>query len=402
MDTEIKIPDIGIDHAEIVDILVSVNDIIKKEQSVIVIEGEKASMEIPSPYEGKIKEIKVKVSDIVQKDSVIMIIENINNSIINQDASNCVVNESLELNNTNYIIHASPLIRRLSRSLNIDLKNISGSGRKNRIIKQDIDKYIKNISKNNISSTFNNNNNNISKNFDFSKFGSVEIIKLNKIKKISGKLLSKNWTTIPHVTQFDEVDITDLENFRIKYNKTINHKKNNKLTLLTFIIKAVSKGLEKFPYFNSSISIEDEIIFLKKYINIGIAVNTIHGLLVPVIKHVNKKTLSDIAIEILEKSNQARKGELKISDLQGGCFTISSLGGIGGINFTPIINSSEAAILGVSKFTYKPVWNGTSFIPKLILPLSLSYDHRIIDGVEGAQFITFINTLLSDIRLLLI
>ncbi|CAL4042499.1 Dihydrolipoyllysine-residue acetyltransferase component of pyruvate dehydrogenase complex [Buchnera aphidicola (Takecallis arundicolens)] len=398
MDIVIKIPDIGIDQAEVIDILVHVNDIVEKEQSVIVIEGEKASMEIPSTHCGKVKEIKVKVTDIVRQDCVIMILEPVEDVLIPLDH----VKENIKIiENRVFIIHASPLIRRLARSLNINLKKIIGSGRKNRIMKHDLDNYLINVNSHTNNRILSIKNQEHTCNFDFSRFGEVEEVKCSKIKKLSGDLLSKNWSKIPHVTQFDEVDITDLEAFRIKYNNKIQNK-SKKFTLLTFIVKAITKGLEKFPYLNSTISNNGEIIFLKKYINIGIAVNTSNGLLVPVIKNVQNKSLSHIAYEIYQKSNSARLGKIKISDLQGGCFTISSLGGIGGTAFSPIINASEAAILGVSKFCYKPIWNGTAFIPKLILPLSLSYDHRIIDGVEGAKFISYINELLVDIRLLLV
>ncbi|WP_343128321.1 2-oxo acid dehydrogenase subunit E2 [Buchnera aphidicola (Takecallis taiwana)] len=394
MDIVIKIPDIGIEKAEVIDILVHVNDIVEKEQSLLVIEGDKASMEIPSTHHGKVKEIKVKVTDIVHQDSIIIILETIDDPL---PELNDTPNHTKVIDTHDVIIHASPLVRRLARASNIDLRNINGRGRKNRILKDDLDNYLEN----------NLNNNNLSKkydhvyNFDFSRFGEVEEIQLSKIKKRSGSLLCLNWSTIPHVTQFDEVDITDLEAFRIKYNDRITVKEK-KITLLAFIVKSITKGLEKFPYLNSTISHNQEVIFLKKYINIGIAVDTIHGLLVPVIKDVKNKNLSDIACEIYHISKYARLGKLKFSDLQGGCFTISSLGSIGGTAFSPIINAAEAAILGVSKFSYKPIWNGSEFIPRLILPIALSYDHRIIDGAEGAKFISYINTLLSDVRLLLV
>ncbi|WP_343182657.1 2-oxo acid dehydrogenase subunit E2 [Buchnera aphidicola] len=404
MDTEIKIPDIGIDQAEVIEILVHVNDYVKKEQGLIVIEGEKASMEIPSPHTGIVKEIKVKISDIVKKNSIIMIMQ-LKNTFKNQ---NTIYNSDKDVDNIKQskvkdlnIIYASPIIRRLARSKNIDLHNIVGSGRKNRIIKKDIDNYINDlnshVSKNNIfQDTVNPEKNNCN------KFGEIEKVIINKIKKRTGDVLSKNWSTIPHVTQFDEIDITDLENFRIQYNQSNKEKKNNKLTLLTFVVKAISKGLEKYPYFNSSISRDGNTIYLKKYINIGIAVDTNHGLIVPVIKNVKNKNLFEISQEIFHKSNSARQGNLNMLDIQGGCFTISSLGGIGGTYFSPIINGSEAAILGISRSCYKPIWNGKIFVPKLMLPISLSYNHCIIDGADGARFITYINKILSDIRLLLI
>ncbi|CAL4319995.1 2-oxo acid dehydrogenase subunit E2 [Buchnera aphidicola] len=411
MDIEIKIPDLGIDEAEVIDILVCVNDTILKEQSLIVVEGEKTSMEIPAPCSGVIKEIKVNISDIVKKNSIIMIVENRehpegNNNIINNGKKDIYTNEN-GFDFTHKTIHTSPLVRRMAHTLKIDLHTVVGTGRKSRITKQDIQNHIKNIdhsihqdvaSKEGI---FDINDASI-KDFDFSRFGKIETIELKKVKKISGDVLFKNWSTIPHVTQFDEVDITDLENFRKKYNMEVQNIQEKKITLLSFIIKALAKGLEKFPYFNSSISLDNKKIFLKKYINIGIAVDTTYGLVVPVVKDVKNKSIFDVSQNILYLSKKARERKLSVLDVQGGCFTISSLGGIGGTFFTPIINHPEAAILGVSKAFYKPIWNGNKFLPKLILPLSLSYNHRIIDGADGARFISFINKLLSDIRWLLL
>ncbi|CAL4320048.1 2-oxo acid dehydrogenase subunit E2 [Buchnera aphidicola] len=405
MDKKIKIPDIGIDQAEVIDILVKKNDSVKKEQTLIIIEGDKASMEIPSPFSGTVKDIIVNISDIIKTNSVIMTIDvmedvNIKNkkNIVFDD-----INQDHNIyENKKHLIYASPLIRRLGRSLDIDLNKIVGTGRNKRIIKKDIDNYIINTNHNTDEKLLFNNHDYRLKNISYNRFGEIEEVKINKIKKASGDLLFKNWSTIPHVTQFDEVDITELEEFRLKYNQSVQNKKDKKLTALSFVIKAVSKGLEKFPYFNSSISEDNEKIILKKYINIGIAIDTSRGLMVPVINNINKKNLSDIAYEVFSISHKAREGKLSIADLQGGCFTISSLGGIGGTYFSPIINSSESSILGISKSYYKPYWTGKQFIPKLVLPLSLSYNHRIIDGAEGARFISYINSLLCDIRYLLI
>lgn len=402
MSIEIKIPDLGIDQAEVTDILVKENNVVEKNQTLIVVEGDKASMEIPSPHDGLLLSIKVNIGDIVRMNSIIAILKIDDEKPVSQN--NIISNQSEKFIEQvpEFFIHASPLIRRLARSLNIDLNKISGTGRKNRIIKQDLDDYIDNLNKKNISTAHISSEDNTNSIFDFTRFGKVETIELNKIRTISGNTLFQNWSTIPHVTQFDEVDITSLEKFRIKYNHSLNDSKNGKLTLLSFIIKAISQGLEKFPYFNSSIGLDNKTIFLKKYINIGIAINTPSGLVVPVIKQVKDKKISDIAAEIIQYSHKAYENKLSVLDIQGGCFTISNLGGIGGTHFTPIINSPEAAILGVSRAVYKPMWNGKSFIPKLILPLSLSYNHRIIDGVDGAKFISFINHLLSDIRWLLV
>lgn len=401
MDIEIRVPDIGLDEVEVVEILVHVNDYVEKDSTLIIVEGEKTSMEIPSPNSGVIKEIKIHVSDFVKTNSIIMIIDsksnvNTNNVSIEQKKTDLHSVKDIILDT----VHASPLVRRLSRISGINLHNITGSGKKNRIVKQDIDLYIQQNNKKK-KETIENKKNDITDEYK-DVFGSFEVIKLNKVKIMTGNVLCKNWSTIPHVTQFDEVDITDLEQFRQKYNKNCVMSQESKLTILSFIIKVVCNSLKKFPYFNSAISKNQKEIFLKKYINIGFAVDTTYGLIVPVIKNIPEKSLSEISMEIFAKSTQAREKKLALSDVQGGCFTISNLGGIGGTYFTPIINSSEAAILGVSKSFYKPVWNGEKFIPRLMLPISLSYDHRIIDGADGARFISLINTMLSDIKMLLI
>lgn len=403
---DIKVPDIGIDKVEVIEILVKKNDSIVKEQSLIVVEGEKASMEIPSPFSGIIKDIKVNVTDFVKTGSVIVVLdienhqEKLSTIKLNSSSNEIIKNQE----DIPYIsVYASPIIRRLARSLNINLNKVIGTGRKNRIIKKDLDNYLSQIN-HPIYST-NSIQNDIKKNveqYNFKDFGEVKEVQLKKIKQISGNAVFKNWTTIPHVTQFDEVDITDLEIFRKQYNTEQKNITNDKLTILSFIIKVVATALKKFPYFNSSISLDNKTIFLKKYINIGFVVHTNNGLLVPVIKNVNNKSLLEISHEILQKSQASREGKLNILDLKGGSFTISSLGNIGGTFFSPIIYSSEAAILGVSKAIYKPIWNGQEFIPRLILPLSLSYNHRIIDGVDGVQFISLINKLLSNINFLLI
>ncbi|QCI26538.1 dihydrolipoamide acetyltransferase [Buchnera aphidicola (Stegophylla sp.)] len=401
-------PDLGIDKVEVVEILVKVHDHVSKEQGLIVVEGKKTSMEIPSPYDGIVSKIFVKVSDIVTTDFVIMLIKVENDKIqckktqITSDTSlNKAVNNICYNQSYNHV-HATPLIRRLARLSNIDLTKITGSGRKNRILRKDIENYNFNI-KDQLNNSGTKRMNNISnlEPFNFDQFGDIEIIDIDKIKIISGSFLFKSWSTIPHVTQFDEVDITELEEFRQKCNNMQDFK-DNRLTLLSFIIKSVSKGLERFPYFNSSISLDNKKIFLKKYINIGIAVDTSYGLVVPVIKNVKGKTISEIAYDIAKQSKNARDKKLSISDCQGGCFTISSLGNIGGKFFTPIINSPEVAILGISKAFYQPYWTGTKFIPRLMLPLSLSYDHRIVNGADSVRFMTFISSVLNDLRLLLV
>jgi len=289
------------------------------------------------------------------------------------------------------------VIRRLAHNLNIDLKNIVGSGPKNRILKEDIDLYIKNnvLKKNSCDIEDKN-----TKNFHNNLF---EEISISKIQKTVGKNLHQNWINIPHVTQFDEVNISSLEEFRQNYNIEKKKKNNNfsKVTILPFIIKAVACALLKFPIFNSVLSSNGEKIFLKKYVNVGIAVNVKDGLLVPVLKNIDKKNISYICSELKLMSSKARENKLTELDIKDGGFTISNLGGIGGSWFSPIINAPEVAILGISKSIIKPFWNGKEFIPAFMLPLSLSYDHRVINGVDAARFITFIGKLLSDIRFLI-
>lgn len=419
---EIKVPNIGVDEVEITEISVKIGDDVKMEQPLIVVEGDKASIEIPSPYEGKIKEIKVKIGDKVGEGSLIIILEQINHADVltkkntlkfhdeskyntedhrfndEQKENNSYISDSF--NETN--IHATPMIRRLARDLNIDLNKIKGSGKHNRVLKEDMLNYFiknkKNISNKNISNVDllkEDKKENI-----FDNFGLVEEIEINRIKKISGEHLSNSWMTIPHVTQHDEIDVTDLESFRTKQNIEIQEKKlGYKITLLIFLIKSVANALKKFPLFNSTLS-ENKII-LKKYINISIAVNTSQGLLVPVIKNVNEKGVLELSSELNAISKKAKNGSLTFNEMQGGNFTISNLGNVGGSFFTPIINAPQVSILGISKTMIKPLWNGKKFKPRLLLPLSLSFDHRVIDGFDGACFISYIKKLMSDIRILI-
>ncbi|QCI17408.1 dihydrolipoamide acetyltransferase [Buchnera aphidicola (Aphis helianthi)] len=382
-------PDVGLDEVEVIEILVKLNEEVQIEQGLISVEGEKSSMEIPSPISGIVKEIKVKVGDKVVTDSMIMIFKTSDTESNNQKKVDVNVSKiesptiDTIINTENNIVHATPSVRRLARDLNIDLNHIIGSGRKNRILKNDIELYTKSI-------------------LNHSKKPQVEKIKINNLQKVIGNNLHNNWVNIPHVTQFDEVNITTLEEFRKNYNYEEFKKDNNynNITILVFIIKAVSHALLKFPIFNSSLSIDKKTIILKKYVNIGIAVEIENGLLVPVLKNVNKKNIINISSELILLSNKARKNRLNKLDTQDSCFTISNLGGIGGYWFTPIINAPEVAILGVSQAIIKPTWNGSNFIPSLILPLSLSYDHRVINGADAARFISFLKKLLSDIRLL--
>lgn len=404
---EIKVPDIGSDKVEVTEILVNVGDLVTLEEGLITVEGQKASMEIPAPVNGEVKEIKVSVGDAVNTGDVMMVFEvqdnvNLNNPTLEEEKNLYDIENDENKKNLDEI-HATPLIRRLARKLDISLQNVKGTGPKNRILKEDLKKYNKNSFKkddvdysNNYSNL--NDNNKILKEID----QSFQNVKLNHVQIISGKNLSQSWRQIPHVTHFYESDITELDKFRKKCNiKYQDDAVNIKLTILVFIIKIVSKALQEFPRFNSSISNDQKTLIIKKHINIGIAVNTSKGLLVPVLKSIENKNLLDVSKELISISKRAREGHLTLSDMQDGCFTISNLGGLGGIGFTPIVNMPEVGILGISKSLIKPIWNEKEFVPRLILPFSLSYDHRVIDGVYAAHFMDFINTLLLDIRFIM-
>jgi len=400
VDIEVKLPDIGLDEVEVIEILVSVGDRIKLEQGLIIVEGDKASMEIPSPISGTIKNIYIKIGEKIKTDSLIMMFEiDSSNICVNKKENDNLdgnINTNLEKNfQENIFLHATPLIRRLARSLNIDLYKINGTGRKNRILKEDIELYQKSIQYNLLKEKDKEHlNDNVEE--------KIEEIELSSIQKITGDNLHQNWMNIPHVTQFDEVNITSLEEFRQQYNNKINQKKiSSNITILVFIIRVVACALEKFPIFNSSFTSDNKKVTLKKYINIGIAIDVNDDLFVPVLKNVNKKNIEQLSSELIFLSEKARKRKLNVSDMTGGCFTISNLGAIGGSWFSPIINSPEVSILGIGKSQIKPLWNGEEFIPSLMLPLSLSYDHRIINGASAARFITFISKLLSDIRFLI-
>ena len=426
---EIKIPDIGdFDAVEVIEIAVSVGDSVQPEDTLITVESDKASMDIPSPNAGEIKEIKVNIGDQVSEGTPIInllineegvkkenkVSKEINNKEVEEKETPKVENkieppappktpESSQLagQSKSAKAHASPSVRRFARELGVDLGLVYGTGPKNRILKEDVKAFTKSI----MSGEKLTNKGAFSTPeippVDFSKFGEVEQKPLTRIRRIAGQSLHRSWITIPHVTQFDEADITELEEFR-KSKLESAKKEGVKLTLVTFLIKAVVVALQKFPEFNSSIEPSGENLIIKKYFHIGVAVNTKNGLLVPVLKDVDKKGLFDIAAEITELGNKAREGKISPKDLQGGCFTISSLGGIGGLHFTPIINAPEVAILGVSRATMKPVYENGTFEPRLILPFALSYDHRVIDGVAGAQFTQFLNTILTDIRHILL
>ncbi|MFZ7216012.1 pyruvate dehydrogenase complex dihydrolipoyllysine-residue acetyltransferase [[Pasteurella] aerogenes] len=422
---DVNVPDIGGDEVNVTEIMVSVGDSITEEQSLITVEGDKASMEVPAPFAGVVKEILVKSGDKVSTGSLIMRFEVAGAAPAAQPApaaaqsaapaptaapaaASAPTNQA-DVTASAVFAHATPVVRRLAREFGVNLDKVKGTGRKGRILKEDVQAYvkaaIKAVESGTVAAAPAGQANGAGLGLlpwpkvDFSKFGAVEQVELGRIQKISGANLHRNWVMIPHVTQWDKADITELEKFRKEQNVLAEKQKLDvKITPLVFIMKAVAKALEAYPRFNSSLSEDAQSLILKKYINIGVAVDTPNGLVVPVFKDVNKKGIIELSRELAEISKKARAGKLTASDMQGGCFTISSLGGIGGTHFTPIVNAPEVAILGVSKSEMTPVWNGKDFTPRLMLPLSLSYDHRVIDGADGARFITFINGVLSDLR----
>ncbi|MBE7214419.1 pyruvate dehydrogenase complex dihydrolipoyllysine-residue acetyltransferase [Shewanella benthica] len=423
---EVTVPDIGDDEVEVTAILVNLGDSVTEEQPILSVEGDKASMEVPAPFAGVLKEIKVEIGDKVSTGSLIMVFEALGQAPAVAPVATAPAQASAPVApatvaaskakpaKTDFVendayAHASPVIRRMARELGVNLANVKGTGRKSRVIKEDVQNYIKaaikQVESGNVKAAGGGNELNLLAwpKIDFSKFGETEVKPLSRIQKLSGANLHRNWVKIPHVTQWDNADITELESFRKAQNAAEAKKDSGmKITPLVFIMKAVAKALEAFPTFNSSLSQDGESLIMKKYVNIGIAVDTPNGLVVPVFKDVNKKGIHELSDELKLISKKARGGKLTSSDMQGGCFTISSLGGIGGTAFTPIVNAPEVAILGVSKSEMKPVWNGKDFEPRLMLPLSLSYDHRVVDGAEGARFISYLNSCLSDIRTLVL
>ncbi|OUL59019.1 pyruvate dehydrogenase complex dihydrolipoyllysine-residue acetyltransferase [Pseudoalteromonas ulvae] len=423
---DVNVPDIGGDEVEVTEVLVSVGDVVAEDQSILNVEGDKASMEVPAPFAGTVKEIKVAVGDKVGTGSLVFVFEVAGSAPavqaapvtapVTQSAPAAPVSapastpapkaESFAENSA--YAHASPVIRRLAREFGINLANVKGTGRKGRVLKDDVQNYVKQLVKQVESGALSANKGNAGggelnlipwPKVDFAKFGEIEEKKLSRIQKLSGANLHRNWVQIPHVTQFDEADITSLEVFRKEQNAVAEKQKLGvKITPLVFVMKAAAKALEEFPTFNSSLSEDGESLILKKYVNIGVAVDTPNGLVVPVFKDVNKKGIIELSRELMDISKKAREGKLTSADMQGGCFTISSLGGIGGTAFTPIVNAPEVAILGVSKSEIKPKWNGKEFEPKLMVPLSCSYDHRVIDGALAARFTVTLANYLSDIR----
>ena len=466
---EAKVPDIGdYDGVPVIEILVAVGDTVKKDQGLVTLESDKATMEVPSAFAGVVKEIKVKLGDEIAEGAVVALIEvsegaaeakpaaapaptataetgakvepvavsptpdKIAQREIAQEraapavapAASRVLDDKpgidpeaspprtppVEFNADRVlpekVAYASPAVRLFARELGVDLNQVSGSERGGRISKEDVQKYVKGALAGGVAApaaagapVAAGGGLNLLPwpKVDFSKFGETEVVALSRIKKISGANLARNWAMIPHVTQHDHADITDLEALRVALNKE-NEKAGIKLTMLAFLMKASVSALKKFPDFNASLDASGENLTLKKYFHIGFAADTPNGLVVPVIRDVDKKGVNEIAQESGELARKAREGKLGPAEMSGGCFSISSLGGIGGVAFTPIVNAPEVAILGVSKSSIQPVWDGKQFQPRLMLPLSLSYDHRVIDGADGARFITIINNMLSDIR----
>ncbi|MFS3558423.1 pyruvate dehydrogenase complex dihydrolipoyllysine-residue acetyltransferase [Citrobacter braakii] len=420
---EVNVPDIGGDEVEVTEVMVKVGDKIAAEQSLITVEGDKASMEVPAPFAGTVKEIKISTGDKVKTGSLIMIFEVEGAAPAAAPAAAAAPASAAapaqaakpaaapaakaegksEFAENDAYVHATPLIRRLAREFGVNLAKVKGSGRKGRILREDVQAYVKDAIKRAEAAPAAAGGGIPGMlpwpKVDFSKFGEIEEVELGRIQKISGANLSRNWVMIPHVTHFDKTDITDLEAFRKQQNAEAEKRKLDvKFTPVVFIMKAVAAALEQMPRFNSSLSEDGQRLTLKKYINIGVAVDTPNGLVVPVFKDVNKKSITELSRELTTISKKARDGKLTAGEMQGGCFTISSIGGLGTTHFAPIVNAPEVAILGVSKSSMEPVWNGKEFMPRLMMPISLSFDHRVIDGADGARFITIINNMLSDIR----
>ncbi len=430
---EVVVPDIGdFKDVPVIEVLVKPGDSVKAEDSLVTLESDKATMEVPAPFAGVVKDLKVKVGDKVSQGVAILTLEAdgaaqppaakpaapapapaaraatppaapvqppaaVASPPAAPSAALAPVDE-VGFAHT----HASPGVRRFARELGVDLTKVKGLGPKGRILKDDVQSFVKaSLSRPAVAPAAGGLSVLPLPVVDFAKFGATELKALSRIKKISCANLHRNWVTITHITQNDEADITELEAFR-KQMAEEGQKQGVRVTLPAFLIKAAAAALKQFPQFNASLSPDGESLVLKHYYNIGVAVDTPNGLVVPVIRECDKKGVMQLARELGEVSARAREGKLAPADMQGGCFSISSLGGIGGLNFTPIINAPEVAILGVSRSVMKPSYRDGQFVPRLMLPLSLSYDHRVIDGAEGARFITFLNAVLSDIRRLVL
>ena len=431
MAKEIFVPDIGdFSDVEVIEVLVNEGDTVNAEDSLITVESEKAAMEIPAPEAGVIKAMKIKVGDRISEGTLMMLLEPAAAGAADAAPAAEVAAEPAEaskpvaaapapqpaaapapaaqprqsptakIDEVSFSrAYASPAIRKFARLLGVDLGKVEGSGRKGRITKEDVQNFVKRA----LAQPAAGGGLGVAPmpEIDFSQWGEIESKPLSKINKLTGQFLHRNWVTIPHVTQFDEADITDMEAFR-KGMAAEYKEQGIRITPLVFLMKAVVSAMKKYPRFNSALDATGENLIMKNYFNIGIAIDTPDGLVVPVVRDVDRKSLVDLASELGEISIKARDKKLKPSDMQGGCLTISSLGGIGGTQFTPIVNAPEVAILGVSRSKMQPVWNGSEFEPRLMLPLSLSYDHRVIDGADGARFTSFLSRVLSDTRRLLL
>ncbi|MBU3590856.1 dihydrolipoyllysine-residue acetyltransferase [Polynucleobacter sp. 78F-HAINBA] len=426
---DIKVPDIG-DYTDVpvIEVLVKAGDRVEKEQSIVVLESDKATMDVPSSHSGVVKEVKVKVGDSISEGAIVLVLEEsgevaapvasqtapapaavkvesapapkVEPPIVRAPAPPPVSNTPVEVDPT--ASHASPSVRKFARELGVAVHQVKGSGPKGRITQEDVQAFVKAAMSGGAGSTSNASGGSLGglnlipwPKVDFSKFGETERQPLNRIKKLTAANLGRNWVMIPAVTYHEDADITDLEAFRVLTNKE-NEKQGLKITMLAFLMKAAVAALKKFPEFNSSIDGDD--LVLKKYFNIAFAADTPNGLVVPVIRDADKKGIFELARETSELAALARDGKLKPDQMQGASFTISSLGGIGGTYFSPIVNAPEVAILGVSKAAMKPVWDGKQFVPRLICPLSLSADHRVIDGALATRFNVYIAQLMSDFR----
>ncbi|QDP72640.1 dihydrolipoyllysine-residue acetyltransferase [Legionella israelensis] len=417
---EVRIPDIGgATDVDVIEIMVQSGDKISKDQALITLEGDKATMDIPAPCAGVVDKVSMNVGDKVSQGDLILTLQIKTDKKVEIESSEETENkkkekeEKLPTTETKseavkapvqekeeaIMLPAGPAVRKIAREFGVDLGKVKGTGRKSRITKEDIQNYVKQKLSEKTTAT------GVSlppaPQIDFSKYGEIDIKPLNKIKRLTGINVHRSWINIPHVTQFDEADITELESFR-KTEQEKAKKAGYKLTVLAFVCKVVSKALKEFPQFNTSLDESGENLIYKKYFNIGIAVETENGLVVPVIRDVDQLSVADIAKEMARLSSKARDKGLMPVEMSGGCFTISSLGGIGGTAFTPIVNGPEVAILGLSRSSVKPVYDGDKFAPRLMLPLSLSYDHRVIDGAEAARFSRYIAETLSDIRRVLL
>ena len=419
---DIAIPDLGgSEQVEVIEVQVSAGDDIDAEQTVLVLESDKASMEIPAGQAGTIISMAVKTGDKVSAGDVMLKLQPAAGNAVSAEnnaaesaaaevapaektvqttvaaTATTVTIPAADVRSSAAEVHAGPAVRKLAREFGVDLAQVSGSGPKQRITKDDIQRYVKQRLNGEPASVSGSSGIPAVPVVDFAKFGAVSDSPLNNIKRATARAMTTAWLNVPQVTQFDQADITDLENYRKQQNERYA-RQGIKFSIVPFVLKAIAKALEDFPSFNASLSADGEKLILKHYVHVGVAVDTPKGLLVPVIRDVNQKSVTQITQELTDKAELARLGKLPLADMQGGCFSLSSLGGIGGTAFTPIVNPPEVAILGLSKASMQPVWDGTAFIPRLMLPLSLSYDHRVIDGAEAARFSQHLVMYLQDLR----